>query len=178
MNLQQHNLKMSLQDIRNSINLNNTNWINISTTNCYAFALGLDINEDDIIENAYVPGTISNSQIKIQDDFIIHDFFKYTDFITNLYTDLEHLNISFREITPNERISSSEWKIAIFTTPCSNGCKDFHFLRLCNDGIWHHKKGYGFYPTIYDDQDKIITNIEKCFLTSKKYEKCLSLKLR
>lgn len=174
MDLKKQTLKMSLQEIRNAIDLNKTNWVHNGDTNCYAYALGLDIAECDIIEYAYVPGVMSGSSVRLYED----PPFQCTDFINNLYNDLNFLGIDFREVKPNEIILPNEWKIAIYTTPCRNGCMDFHFLRLCGDGMWHHKNGYNFRPTVYDDDDKIITNIEDCYLELKKYEKCLSLKLR
>ena len=53
-------LKMSLNEIRGKIQMYPENWINMHTTNCYAYALGLDIRQSDICDYAYQPGTISD----------------------------------------------------------------------------------------------------------------------
>ena len=139
-------LKMSLQEIRDSIDLNKTIWKNIGDTNCYAFALGLDVVEESIIEHAYIPGVMSGSSIKLCNDNEFDNSFKYDDFINNLYMDLNFLGISYREIYSDEKITDDEWKIAIYTSPhILGGCDDFHFLRLCNDGYWHHTPRYILY---------------------------------
>lgn len=161
---EKNNLKISLQELRKIINLNKIDWNNQFYTNCYAYALGLDIRESRIIENAFVPGIISNSEKNI-----IARNFTYEELITNLYNDLDFLEINFREIKPNEIISSDEWKIALFTQPDKVDLQDFHFLRLCKDEIWHHKKGWCNYPTMYDDNDEIITDPQNCFLQNYKY---------
>ena len=55
MNKQSRNeLKMSLLELRNSINLDKKNWKHIFTTNCYAYALGLDVREQNIKDFAYI----------------------------------------------------------------------------------------------------------------------------
>ena len=42
------------QEIKNKINLKTKNWVNNERTNCYAFALGLDLNPSDICRYADV----------------------------------------------------------------------------------------------------------------------------
>ncbi len=39
---------MSLEEVKNSIDLKTTDWHNINNNNCYAFALGLHLNQIDI----------------------------------------------------------------------------------------------------------------------------------
>ena len=52
-------------DLIQMIDLNKVKWENKSTSNCYAFALGLDIPEKKICEAAYVPGVMSGSLINL-----------------------------------------------------------------------------------------------------------------
>lgn len=165
---------MSLQELRAAINLEKTKWNNIYNTNCYAYALGLDIVEKDIIDYAFIPGIMSGSEVDLSKRFT----FSYEELIQNLYNDFEFLGINFREVNPYEIIGIDEWKIALFTTPYWNQLDDFHFLRLCSDKIWHHKNGWNRKPTIYDNHGSIITNPVNCFLRDKKFNKCLCLKLK
>lgn len=167
-------LKLSLQELRTTIDVEKTGWNNIYNTNCYAYALGLDIAEKDIIDYAFVPGIMSGSKVDLSKRFT----FSYEELIQNLYNDFELLGINYREINPNEIINDDEWKIALFTKPYWNKLEDYHFLRLCNDGIWHHKDGWNNKPIIYDNHGCIITDPENCFLNGKNFNKCLSLKLK
>ena len=54
-------LKMSIKDIRKSMSYERDafDWKNILKTNCFAFAMGLDIPENDICEQAYSLGKIA-----------------------------------------------------------------------------------------------------------------------
>ena len=56
-------LKMSLKVLRSLINVNKEGWDNVLYTNCYAYALGLDVPQYEICECAYAPGVMSSSQI-------------------------------------------------------------------------------------------------------------------
>lgn len=166
-----------LRQLRKKIDLDKTGWKNPYSTNCYAYALGLDIPECEIMKAAYFPGTISDSHVMSYDA----DFFSYSQLIDGVYSDLEALGINFREISPLESVDFDEWKIALYTTPSyniANGFVDFHFLRFCKDDIWHHKMGWTYYPTIYDDNKNVIVNLEDCYFKNKVYNTCLCLKLK
>ena len=170
----ENGLKMSLQELRSSIDIGKMEWTSGHNTNCYAYALGLDIPQYKIKYGAYEPGVIANSKI----DFFSKEVFSYNDLINNLYLDFNALGIVFREISPLDKISSNEWKIALFITWYNqNLLEDFHFLRQHNDGIWYHKNGFYGDVSNYDDHGKIITNPKKCFLKYREYNKCLSLTL-
>lgn len=59
-------LKISVDDLVDYISLTYDYWENAMDTNCYAFALGLDIPEDEIVKNAYQLGVIGqHSMISI-----------------------------------------------------------------------------------------------------------------
>ena len=50
----------SIYNLKGKININKKHWYHFIKTNCYAYALGLDINEDRIMKKAYQPGVISD----------------------------------------------------------------------------------------------------------------------
>lgn len=104
-----HKLKMELEYLRSCIDLEKKEWINRYATNCYAYALGLDIPQYKIKKYAYTPGIISNSDIYLPS----YDEFIYEDLIKNIYLDLKTLGIDFKEIDPTDKIEKNEWKIAI-----------------------------------------------------------------
>jgi len=170
-------LKMSLNKIRGSIQMYPENWINLTTTNCYAYALGLDINENNICISAYQPGTIAGINNSINKKYL-----DYSVLIENIKKDLEALNIYYREIESKEQIKSNEWKIALFVERDYSDSEkdlllDFHFLRTNKRGIWTHKQGYYDFPSKKDYVGSIITDLEKCDLCSYKYKKCYALSL-
>lgn len=131
-----YKLKMSKEDIRKQIQLKPQNWRNIGTTNCYAYALGLDIKENDICKYAYQPGTISN----ILNLSVHFDYFLYNTLIKNIEKDLKTLNILYREIELDDKIETNKWKMAVFADIFEDDCgelfiSDFHFLRSNSDGV-------------------------------------------
>ena len=172
-------LRISLQEIRNSIDIKKRDWINMDTTNCYAYALGLDIPQSEICDFAYVPGVISNSNKIIPP----HKIFSYDTLLNNIYLDLNTLGIDFREINPLDDISMEEWKIALFVTKVYSdkgyvGLEDFHFLRQLRDGFWYHKGGYNGTITRLDSYSDEIVDPQECILENRTYKKCLSLRLK
>lgn len=172
-------LRMSLEEIRNSIDLKKTEWINISTTNCYAYALGLDIPQQNIKDNAYIPGVISNSKMPL----LPNEIFSYDELLYNIYLDLKILGIDYREINPIEDINQDEWKIALFVTKVYSdkgliGLNDFHFLRFNNDGNWYHKCGFDGIISNYDSYEDEIIDPRDCILCDRTYKKALSLRLK
>lgn len=169
-----HKLKMELEYLRSCIDLEKKEWINRYATNCYAYALGLDIPQANIIKYAYTPGIISNSDIYLPacNEFI------YEDLINNIYLDLKALSIDFKEIDPTDKIDENEWKIAIFTAQNYGRLYDYHFLREHRDGIWYHKIGWNGEVSKYDCNGDVITNPKDCYIPCRSYKKCLSLKLK
>ena len=174
MNDTKKELLMDLRTLRNSINLEKKIWLNRYTTNCYAYALGLDIPEYRIIDGAYAPGTISRSPI----DLTTVTTFTYKELMNNLYMDLESLGIDFQKVSPNASISPDEWKIAVYTSASWGKLEDYHFLRIYGDDGWSHKNGWREMPTHKDDADEIIRNPRWCYLSNRDYRMCLKLKLK
>lgn len=174
MNEDEKKLKISLEQLRKMINVNKDNWVNNTSTNCYAYALGLDIPSYEITDYAYDPGVISNSKIYLPS----YKFFTYDMLINNIYSDLDALGIDIREIMPLENISDEEWKIALFTVGYSDCLSDYHFLRQHEDNIWYHKNGFKGGISFRDFYGNIITNPLDCYFRSREYNKTFALKLK
>lgn len=170
-------LNMTLNEIKGCIQINPDIWINLATTNCYAYALGLDIRESRICKSAYQPGTISG----VYDPTILKEKLLYNDLIKNLEEDLSTLDISYRQINLNDKIDSDEWKIALFAETYNENLdvlvSDFHFIRANSKGVWTHKQGYFGSPSKKDYSNQIITDPEKCDLCLYEYKKCYALSL-
>lgn len=116
---------MDLKNLKKKIDLKEGNWINTSSTNCYAFALGLDIPQDEICESAYYVGHIYRyyNNIKVQ----------YTPRDLLLQYDFKTLSLIYKECNLNEKINKGEWKIAYFDSIYECG---FHFFKQTENGIW------------------------------------------
>lgn len=168
-------LNMTLDEIKGQIQMYPENWINISTTNCYAYALGLDINEKNICHNAYQPGTIS--------EFGGDCFLTYTNLVKAIEQDLRFLDISYCEIEPQASITLDEWKIALLVKEYYDHrthkkfLSGFHCLRINKTGIWVHKPGYPNYPSERDYNNQIITDPREFNFHGYEYKKCYALKL-
>ena len=167
------NLNMTSEEIRNNINLKKDNWINEVETNCYAYALGLDVREKDISKFAYIPGTMSSSKYYLPK--LLN--FTYDMLMVNIFSDLDFLGIDYKEIKPKERIKKDEWKIAMFVTNYLGHIYDYHFLRYKN-GVWYHKNGYGGLVSKSDSNGSIIINPKTCYLNNREYDTCFKLKLK
>ena len=171
--------KIEIDNIKNMINLKNKFWIHFLSTNCYAYALGLDVSEKNIIDFAYQPGVISGSASALNN----YKYFSYYDLLENIYADMERLDIDIRETDIEYKTRDYEWKIALFTTFYSykfddEFLSDYHFLREVKDGVWFHKEGYSSFPTNKDYNNKVIVNPLKSSLGSNEFKKCYVLKLK
>lgn len=111
-------------------------WDNISTTNCYAYALGLDINYEDLSISGFEPGFTANT--------CLPSCFNGSDLIDNVVKDLDNLKIDFRHVNDYYKLNKGEWRIAIFggIRNSFNSFDDYHFMRQTIDGVWVHKNGY------------------------------------
>lgn len=158
---------MDLENLKNQIDLKEGNWINTSSTNCYAFALGLDIPQDKICESAYYVGHIYRHYNHIKARYTPRDLLLQHDF--------ETLSLIYKESNLNDKINKGEWKIAYFDSIYECG---FHFFRQTENGIWWHKFDYDYIPTCLDNDDKIITDPTSCNVNLRGLElqKCYILK--
>ena len=162
--------------IRQNINPNRfNNWKHVFSTNCYAFALGIDISENTIKKYAYQPGVMAG---KVNGLFL--KYIPYQLLIKNIYDDMNKLGIEIREVGPSDMVDINEWKIALFTENIYISSyelvKSFHFLRQSSNGEWYHKEGYLSVPTNKDDNHEIITNPTNCYLKNQTFNQCYCLK--
>lgn len=106
--------------------------------NCYLYALRACFNYKFYESFLITPGFISQNGAYIRG---IHSFKnKYTKkyIIQEFKKDIKSLGLRAYPTTINAKISSKEYKIAIY-------CKDywdFHFARQDSDGLWSEKNGW------------------------------------
>lgn len=161
-------LKLSLEELRNKIVLKN-NWNNIKTTNCYAFALGLDINENDIINtkiaHAYNLGEFGKFKYNLNEADL-----DVLTFEERLFIDLDSLNINYEKVNDKElslcNIDNDgclTWMISLYEAIALYG-RDFHFLRKNSDGYWIHKRGLYGNISFFDDDMKRINDLNNLYL--------------
>lgn len=158
-------------------------WYNIFTTNCYAFALGLDVDESSIAECAYQPGVMGSVIFNYP---IIN--LKNMSTEEKIFLDMEALKIRIKEADPsdngdyrlfhkkdNETVSSISfsWIISLY----ENDNKEFHFARKTDNGIWYHKEGYRNKPISFDYDKNRILDPRHCNLGDYKYKKSYKLSL-
>lgn len=164
-------LLMDYKSIRDSINLKEDYWNNIKTTNCYAFALGLDIPSGKLmsfgIESPYGVGNIG--RFKFGYDYF--DIYGLT-FEERFFMDLDALGIQHREANQYEKMDSKNnnlnWLIAMYR---DTKTPDFHFLRKRSDNFWTHKLGRDGDISIVDSTGRLITNLDNAkFHYVHKYE--------
>lgn len=165
-------LKMSLNEIRGKIQMYPENWVNMYSTNCYAYALGLDIRQSDICDYAYQPGTISETT-----NIFELKYFPYDMLIKGIESDLELLQIAYRNVEENEKLALNEWKIALFVNGYHESLIDFHFLRQQENEIWLHKNGYDGTILKKDRHGRNIIIPSEAKLSPYTYKKCYALRL-
>lgn len=172
-------------EIRSQIVLKEHHWQNIRTTNCYAFALGLD-----------VPGNRYDYHFQLGDFYCNITGAKYSEVkekytrLDRLNMDLEALELEHEEADPNEQtiinitydengnaIVDYSWLIAYFY---SSQRGDYHFLRKAPNGIWWHKQGFDGAPNCHNDSGRIILRdpTQKGLFLHDKYIKTYRLRLR
>ncbi len=158
---------IKVDDLKKSIDVSKREWKNIFSTNCYAYALGIDVPNDDI----YFPGIIGGDK-----SLILNNGFSYSKLIQNLILDFNALDLDYRESSSTDTVSDIEWKIALLINESHGICDEFHFLRQYEDGIWYHKPGWIFPVTNLDDAGKIITDPSKSHFDYSSYRGCYVLK--
>ena len=168
-------------EIRSQIVLKEHHWQNIRVTNCYAFALGLD-----------VPGKRNDYHYQLG-DFYCHitgnsckDVHSYNK---KLLMDLDALELEPEEVDPNEpttinitydengnTIINYSWLIAYFY---SEQRGDYHFLRKTPSGIWWHKQGFDSSPDYHSTTGITVLRdpTERSIIWNYKYMKTYRLKL-
>lgn len=174
--MQNKKLLMTSDEIVEAINLNKKFWMHVLNTNCYAYALGLDVPEQKICPHAYEPGVMSGN------NKVLPHMYTYNTLLQNILADLNFLNISYKEVNPSYQTSDGEWKIAIFTSTIGYEFEDFladdfHFLRQMPNGLWYHKQGWKKGIIKVDSLGYTIDDPKYCCIDSYHYEGCLKLKI-
>lgn len=169
-----YDMLMTVAEIRKAINIDTDDWINHYRTNCYAYALGLDIPENEITAWAYSPGVIGKSNIFLPE----FRTFPVEYLIQNMMLDFKALGISCQNSSPSAPVDDDTWKIALFITYYEQQVDDFHFLRQHRDGYWYHKNGWSYSVKKNDDYGIPIINPEECHLRDRTYNRCLALTLK
>ncbi len=141
-------LKMSITKIRKSMikERNLLDWKNIIGTNCYAYALGIDIPEEDICKYAFDLGGISR-MVNTGEDIDPNSVGRYRDtyhidlpndfHVLGLdYKESNHINLSLNE---QEEDPNKYFDILFFL---NDDIDDFHFARFDKDRKLYHKRGF------------------------------------
>ncbi len=159
-------LKMSYDEIRSKIDLK-FNWDNIKTTNCYAYALGLDIPYSEVLEGnyAYSIGEIGKFSFNMDSDYLYRLPYYYRMLIDmqTLGIKIDEVRESYPSLCDIDSDGYLSWVVALYEAK-STITSDFHLLRKTSDGIWYHKRGTTGAVTNIDDDKKIITNLDDIYL--------------
>jgi len=172
-------LNLSVEELKDRITSSVEYWEYNFGTNCYAFALGLDILEHEITKNAYQLGVIGAvlNNIPFQN-------LEGMTFEQRMILDLDALNISYStsdfcdctnyKIYYDKNGNAIEeeyyWIIALFSNE-----NDFHFLRKAFDGSWWHKRGCFGCPIDFDSDRNKIVSPKECNIEGYKYVKTYRL---
>lgn len=167
-------LKMSLQELSDSIDIDKfkkRDWNSKKTTNCYAYALGIDIPEYEVLSCGYEPGAISGVPFSLVGQIQ----FNYRSLLESIYADFEALGLDYTLCDPTQEIVGDGWKISLFTTSpiyTYNDVvfSDFHFMRQADNGFWYHKKGYSGSIVRRDDNFRLIKDSSSCYMNRYLYK--------
>lgn len=164
------NLKVNVNKIKDLIDLKVDNWNYPTSTNCYAYALGLDVPFSNLTDHAYKVGCFS------EDALLKKNINVYNLTVEDaLECDLIILGLEYEEVEPNYVIKN-EKKYNYYLISLFRGINDFHFLRKNNkDNIWYHKMGYLSNPTNKDDDYSLIYNPKDAFFINYEYVKTYKL---
>ena len=155
-------LEIDEKKIKSLISLKEDYWENNFTTNCYAFALGLDIPEAQICKNAYQLGFIAAKKFGIDIKRILNMSLE-----ERFLLDLKALKIAYYEIREEQAAGwyylgnyvCNYWDVLLY----SNG-KDFHFLRRNYNGELYNKIGYLGIPKKCEET---VGYLSRCILIKK-----------
>lgn len=165
------NLRMNVGKIKDLIDLKTDNWKFPSSTNCYAYALGLDVPFTKISDHAYKIGCFSEDALKRR-NINVFDL----DEEKRLFLDLYYLGLSQTEVEPDYVLDNIDKKYSYFLISYFEGFQDFHFLRKNPyDNTWYHKVGYFAFPKNRDDDRQKIYNPKEAFFINYFYVKTLKV---
>ncbi len=167
------NLKVNLKKVRDLVDFKTDYWINNETTNCYAFALGLDIPEDILGINSYSLGRFAMEK---DPNLNIRSLTR----LECLKRDLDAIGFIYEEIDPKDKVENKYGdKYIKYMISLYQNDKDFHFLRKHErDGIWWHKRGWYYHPSQVDDNGKIITDLDDIKISDYHYVNTFKIKVK
>lgn len=164
-------LKINANKIKDMIELKDLSWNYPSSTNCYAYALGLDVPCSKISNHAYMLGCFSEDYLKKKGIDVYS-----LSFEKRLQYDLECLGLSHEEVDPDYKLDNIDINYSHFLISFFNQVEDYHFLRKSNiNNAWYHKKGYFDLPKARDDDGKLITDPRDAFFIYYNYAKTLKI---
>ena len=146
-------------------------WNSKYNTNCYAFALGLDVPQDNICHHAYYPGNIAHNVLATTtNDYGITK----EEIEEQLFFDFRALRMTYQAFQDEDKYQYLKvldhpdfyWDILFFLNP---SIPDYHFARVTNDGKLYHKQGWQLNP-----RETYIKEIESTgYEFVKRYRVCL-----
>ena len=149
-------LRMKIERIIKSINpVDYTAWVHKNSTNCYAYALGIDIPESKIGYLAFEPGSIALNKMNVAKDDLKWELRRRT-LLEKLEMDFELLGLQYEfsstekpyEITETQDGIIRSWDLVLMDSPYG-----IHFGWVNQDGVMLHKKGYNYAPCIATEED-------------------------
>ena len=146
--------------------------------NCYAYAVGIDLNENDICSYAYNPGELGTC-LRYYDSFrdyqAMSAYLHTKSFQDRIKYDMDALDISFEDACEDEdseyvdENGYTNWLIAMYIQrPKFLIPGDIHFLRKTKDGIWVHKMGRDGSITSLDPNGNLIKTLPEELAFDKK----------
>lgn len=147
-------LKIDERKVKSLISLKELWWENSFGTNCYAFALGLDVPENEICKNAYQPGVIAAEKFGLPIDEVLK--LKLED---KFLLDLNALKIAYYETIEDQSANYRflrnyvcyYWDVLLYSND-----EDFHFVRRNYYGKLYHKIGYLGVPKECEENDEYL----------------------
>lgn len=138
-------LKMKITAIKKSMTYDRKqlDWKNIFKTNCFAFAMCLDIPENNICDAAYNLGAIAVELKKYPKNY---------NYEERLSSDIKALGLSYETSDEkefySEKLNSSPGRYfdVLFFVDDNIYRPDFHFARYGKDGKLYHKRGFYLPP--------------------------------
>ena len=140
-------INISVKNLRKAMtkNVDYKLWKNINTTNCFAFAMGLDIPEKSICRHAYCIGEIAISTGT-------KNYKEMPNYESEFRGDLEALGIEYETSNDSgllcdiDRREGRYIDVLFFQDLRNVWDTDFHFARYGKDGKLYHKMGYDGIP--------------------------------
>ena len=151
--------KIIVDKMKENIREDHSKWIYDGYTNCYMYAINLDMSIKDVDTDGYFRiGEISG----IADN----PFYSYE---SRLYSDLDALDFNVTKVDPNFILDNpEEWKIALYLGPDYEGYNEFHFCKQGYNQTWSHKNGWHCGIKYTDCIGDLIKDPSKAYMISRR----------